>query len=128
VALLEEREKEQSIDLLKLQIKEYIRFIKKMIEDQNIMTKYFFIVVPYMPPVLNVKKAFGKKADKQKQVVENAKDFEEYRTQIERRMNVVMQGIASTGVRAYPLGTEELIEVFYKLFNPGDVEKPIPTI
>jgi len=29
------------------------------------------------------------------------------------------------GVRAVPLGTEELIELYYKIFNPGDTDKPI---
>jgi hypothetical protein len=30
-----------------------------------------------------------------------------------------------TGVRVVQLGTEEAIELFYKLFNPGELEKPM---
>lgn len=38
---------------------------------------------------------------------------------------MVEQGLIRTGVRVVRLGTEELIELFYKIFNPGDLEKPI---
>jgi hypothetical protein len=38
---------------------------------------------------------------------------------------VVEQGLTRTGVRVVQLGTEEVIELFYKIFNPGDLEKPI---
>jgi len=64
----------------------------------------------------------GKKTDAQ----EATEDFEENRTQLEQRISIVESGITRTGVRAVRLGTEEVIEIFYKLFNPGDVEKPIP--
>jgi len=58
---------------------------------------------------------------------EKTKTFEEDRTQLEQRVSVVDQGISRCGVRVVQLGTEEVIELFYKLFNPGDVEKPIKT-
>src|SRR4029079_19457581 len=51
--------------------------------------------------------------------------FEQYRTQLEQRMAVIEQGLVRTGVRVVPLGTEEVIELFYKLFNPGELEKPL---
>jgi hypothetical protein len=56
IALLEGRQKEQTNDLLKIQIKEYIQFIKTFTENTNIMTKTFFIVVPYSPPQLSTSK------------------------------------------------------------------------
>jgi len=121
IATLESREKEQINDLMRVQVKEYIEFIKAFTERTNIMTKTFYIVVPYTPPILNIGKA-----KKNKQVSGSREDFEEASTQIEQRIAVVQQGITRTGVRAVQLGTEEAIEVFYRLFNPGDVEKPIP--
>ena len=51
--------------------------------------------------------------------------FEEYRTQLEQRVSVIEQGLVRTGVRIVSLGTEEVIELFYKLFNPGELEKPL---
>ena len=40
-------------------------------------------------------------------------------------MSVIEQGLVRTGVRVVGLGTEEVIELFYKLFNPGELEKPL---
>ncbi len=47
IALLETRYKEQTNELMKIQIEQYINFIKNFTESTNIMTKNFFIVVPY---------------------------------------------------------------------------------
>ncbi len=125
IMVLEEKIKEQTNDLLKLQGKEYINFIKSFTESVNIMTKNFFIVVPYTPPSLDLSKnggIFGKKNSKKNTKTE---DFEENRNQIEQRVAVVKQGISRCGVRTASLGTEEIIEVYYKIFNPGDVDSPI---
>jgi type IV secretory pathway VirB4 component len=124
INLLEQREKEQTNDLMKVQIKEYIEFIKSFTENANIMTKRFFIVIPYTPLALKSTKA-AKLAAKKKKKKDNVDQFVEYRSQLEQRVDVVIQGITRTGVRAVQLGTEEVIEVFYQLFNPGEVEKPI---
>jgi len=131
VALLEERYKEQSTELMRIQTREYIGFIKSFTEDTNIMTKHFFIVVPYTPSVMERGKGgksfpgLGKKSSKQS-IEEKSASFEENRSQIEQRIAVIEQGLARTGVRVVNLGTEEIIELFYRLFNPGESSKPIP--
>ncbi len=126
IALLETRERDQENELLKVQTKEYIEFIKSFTTSVNIMTKSFFIVVSYTPAIIQNKQSmfsfFNKGAGGEKQRSEN---FEENRTQLLQRMEVVMAGLTRLGVRAVPLGTEELVELYYKLFNPGDTEKPI---
>jgi len=127
IALLENQEKEQTNDLLKIQTKEYIEFIKTFTSNANIMTKSFFIVVPYSPAKLDFSKKggfFSKKTAKDA-VKESRDSFEENRTQLEQRVSVVSQGIVRSGIRGVQLGTEEVVEVYYKLFNPGDIEKPI---
>lgn len=121
VALLEDRQKEQINDLMKIQVREYIQFIKTFTESTNIMTKNFFIVIPYTPPKITLNTSFKKSTTEEK-----TREFEENRSQLEQRIAIVEQGIARSGVRTVRLGTEEVIEIFYKLFNPGDVEKPIP--
>ncbi len=126
IALLEARQKEQTNDLLKIQIKEYIQFIKTFTENTNIMTKTFFIVVPYTPPQLSASKGSQFFSKKNTAAENKTANFEEDSIQLEQRVSVVEQGITRTGVRAVRLGTEEIIEVYYRLFNPGDVEKPIP--
>jgi hypothetical protein len=126
--LLEGRYKEQVNDLMKIQTREYIEFIKTFVENTNIMSKSFFVVIPYTPPVLQkgespIDKIFGKK--KAPTMVGNTEAFEEHRSQLEQRVSVVEQGLVRCGVRVAQLGTEEVVELFYKIFNPGDTEKPI---
>jgi type IV secretory pathway VirB4 component len=129
LSMLSARNKEQTDDLMKVQTREYIQFIKTFTDQTNIMTKTFFIVIPYAPPAINVSqdklmtKIFSSKSAKDKP--NPNKGFEEARTQIEQRVAIVQQGIVRTGVRAAQLGSEEVVEVFYQLFNPGDVERPI---
>jgi type IV secretory pathway VirB4 component len=127
VALLQDRLKVQTDDLMKIQIREYMTFVRTFTEQSNIMTKRFFIVIPYTPANTNLKKAsggfFGKPKVKENKAAADA--FVESRSQIAQRVDVVIQGIARTGVRAVQLGTEEVIEVFYQLFNPGEAEKPL---
>ncbi len=130
IALLEERYKEQMNDLMKIQTREYIDFIKKFTESTNIMTKSFFIVVPYDPAMINVgggvsvSNLFKKRTATEEKESKQA-SFEENRTQLEQRVSVVEQGLSRCGIRVIRLGTEEVIELFYKIFNPGDTEKPI---
>lgn len=129
--VLENRIKVQNEPLLKLQTREYIGFIKDFTDSVNIMTKTFFVVVPYTHTVikteegiLNIKGLFGKKENKGVKA-EAEMDFEEKRSQLEQRVSVIEQGLARCGIKAVQLGTEEIIEAFYKVFNPGELEGKI---
>lgn len=134
IALLEGRLKEQTGDLMKIQTREYIEFIKSFTDSVNIMTKSFFIIVPYSPASVSVGGSnstlsklpiIGKKRDKEETVADATSAFEENRSQLEQRVGVVDQGLVRCGIRIASLGTEEMIELFYKIFNPGEVDKPI---
>jgi len=126
IALLEGRYKKQTNDLMKIQIEQYIAFIKSFTESTNIMTKNFFIVIPYDTAIVSSKKSlipgFGKKKQSKETKEEN---FEEKKNQLAQRMSVVEQGLVRSGVRVAKLGTDEVVELFYKIFNPGESEKPI---
>jgi len=129
VATLEAQYKQQLDDLMRIQIREYIEFIKSFTEAANIMTKNFFVVVPYTPAVIQKKSgpasllpSFGGK----KSTEEVNRTFEEQVSQLEQRISIVQQGLVRTGVRTVQLGTEEAIELLYKMFNPGEEGKPMP--
>lgn len=125
VALLEERYKEQTNDLMKIQIEQYIDFVKTFTESTSIMTKNFFIVIPYENAIISTKSSlpFGLGGEKTK--AQKQEDFDESRNQLEQRIGVVEQGLTRCGVRVAKLGTDEVVEMFYKIFNPGESEKPI---
>jgi len=128
--LLENRIAEQSEPLLKLQTREYIEFIRSFTEAVSIMTKTFFVVVPYVHTNLEpgsgmLKKLFpfGKNRGEQEEARQVA--FEEKRSQLEQRVSVIEQGLERCGIKTAELGTEEIVEVFYKVFNPGELEGKI---
>lgn len=123
IALLEERYKNELGDLMKIQIREYISFIKNFVDQSNIMTKNFFVVIHFLPAIIDTKKnPFNKQKNGSKTKLDS---FEENRTQLEQRINTVSQGLIRCGIRSVQLGTEEMVELFYKTLNPGDLEKPI---
>ncbi len=131
VAQLEERYGKQKNELLKIQTREYIQFVKKFTEGSNIMNKSFFVVVPYSPAILELKHG-GKGVGIGKGVpgetsAEHSKtaSFEGHKSQLEQRVSVVEQGLVRTGVRVAQLGTEEIVELFYRLFNPGETETTV---
>lgn len=127
IGTLEVAYKNQLDDLMRIQIREYIEFIKSFTEAANIMTKNFFVVVPYSPPGLAAAKAGGFLSFGKKKVPadEANRTFEEQVTQLEQRISIVQQGLVRTGVRTVQLGTEEAIELLYKMFNPGEIGKPM---
>jgi len=127
--LLEDRVKVQNEPLLKLQTKEYIEFIRNFTESVSIMTKSFFIVVPYTHTVLKsdsgiFKKLFEKRS-KEESKIAMQEDFEEKRSQLEERVSVIQQGLERCGIKSAQLDTEAVVELFYKVFNPGEIEGKI---
>ncbi len=132
LALLEERYNAQENELMKIQTREYIDFVKSFTENTSIMTKTFFVVVPYTPSAISGKRgafplpiAGFKSRSKDEQQKDKEENFEENRAQLEQRVSVIEQGLIRCGIRVVQLGTEEIIELYYKIFNPGEVEKPI---
>lgn len=128
--LLENRMRVQNEPLMKLQTKEYMEFIRNFTESVNIMTKTFFIVVPYseniaLPTNTGILDNLFKKKSTEEKKKEEKIDFEEKRSQLEQRVSVIQQGLNRCGIKSAQLGTEEAIEVFYKVFNPGELEGKI---
>ncbi|MEK7509605.1 MAG: hypothetical protein AAB605_02730 [Patescibacteria group bacterium] len=133
IATLEVAYKNQLDDLMRIQIREYIEFIKSFTEAANIMTKNFFVVVPYSPAIISSIAEGGSIKDKlpfgrasKRSTEETNRTFEEKVSQLEQRIAIVQQGLVRCGVRTVQLGTEEAIELLYKLFNPGEEGKPMP--
>jgi hypothetical protein len=135
IKLLEDREKLQLIDAMKIQTHEYIGFIKDFTGRTNIMSKTFFIVIPYSG-AKHVGKAGAKgflnmfpsgKANEEvkKQSAEDKQDFEAARIQLEQRGSIVEQGLARCDIRTTRLGTEEVTELFYSKFNPGELDSAV---
>jgi len=129
---LENRLQEIPEELLRIQTKEYIEFIRWFNETYNIMSKYFYVIVSFAGGGIgeaNQGKALGGLGDllggaKKKQEVAgdaSMKRFEESRSQIEQRIAVVMSGLTAMGIQSKQLETAELIELYQTTFNPGEL-------
>ncbi len=125
-----ERETQEENQLLKNQITEYREFIKSFVSQNAIMQKSFFAIVPYDP--LNLPKAGldiadkmlgwfkSKNTDEEENKSESANEAME---QLNQRVDQVVNGLNQVGLRAVPLNTDELLELFYNLYNPTTTEK-----
>lgn len=116
------REKEQSNELLKVQIGEYRNFIKELIEMSNIVNKTFYIVVPYSSSeeLAQAGKDFLSGLSGAKKIASSfrSEDFLKNRNQLMQRVQHIASGLGGVGVKMTTLNTQELIELFYTIYNP----------
>lgn len=128
LALLNERTDKQETELMKIQVREYMEFVRAFADQANIMTKTFYIVVPLSPTSgAEVKSALSFLPRPASSATSNEArdDFAEHRIQLEQRMSLAAGAIASAGIRAVPLDTEAIIELLYRSFNIGELDSPI---
>ena len=102
-------EKKQESELLKHQTKSYIEFIENFVREETILTKRFFIVVPYNfyeTPTSEL----------------TEENFNRLRKQLMERMQFVALGLRRCGLQAAPLSSSELVELFWMLHHPKEAE------
>ena len=113
--------------LLKNQISEYTEFVRAFVSQNAIMQKQFFVVVPFDPIKLPetglgpIDKMFG--FFKQQSNSSNLSTKEEQYGQLQQRVDQVISGLNQIGLRSVPLENNELLEVFYNLYNPATTEQ-----
>ncbi|MFZ1626546.1 MAG: hypothetical protein WAT81_01935 [Candidatus Moraniibacteriota bacterium] len=122
IELLKEKEVQQANELLRFQMREYQGFIKNLTEISNIMSKFFYVVIPFSP-VENAQGGFFQKMgdifNQKKTAGLKNEVFDTYRTQLMQRVEHVVAGLSPMSVRATVLQTEELIELLYNSYNPS---------
>jgi len=130
LALLATREKEQDNDLMRIQLREYIDFIRTFTTEVEVMSKNFFVVVPYSPSPINIGKGLTSlfTGSSRKVAVPIDQQFEEHRIQLEQRVALVVEGLSGAGVRTITLKTDDLVELFYHVYNPSDPTGAAPTL
>ncbi len=107
----------QTNELLKLQTSQYIEFIGELLQYSNIMEKRFFMVVPFYPTGTE-KVGLIKNLFSGKEGVAGGVDFNTQKMELMERVDHVITGLTGIGVRCAALNTEELIELYYSVYNP----------
>ena len=118
---LEELEKKKKSDLLRVQTAEYRKFVESLVREGTIMTKNFYIIVPYS--ILETKGVTtAKKLRKVAVPVLSEEEFQRCRNQLWQRMEFLGLGLRRCGLTVIPLTTPELIELFWSLYHPQQAE------
>jgi len=107
----------QTNELLRLQTSQYKDFIGELLQYASIMEKRFFVIVPFYPSGVGVEKeGIIKGLFSGKPAIDTT--FETQKTELMARVDQVITGLTGIGVRVVALNTEELIELYYTVYNP----------
>ena len=122
--LLEKATGSLTSELLKIQAEEYSKFIKEMSDLSNIMSKKFYIVVPFYvfetpskAGITESLKSIFKPSSVAKQLT--PEQLETYKNQLIQRVELIYDGLVGLGLKTKLLDNGELINLYYKLYNPG---------
>ena len=118
-------EREQKNDLLRIQIADYRSFVSELVDLGQIMSKRFYVVVPYSP-LSNKRKGFFSRMSEALSPALSVKlreeRFQDKKKDLSLRLNHVVSGLASMSVQAVPLDSQGLIELYYNAYNPDIYE------
>lgn len=128
IAKLDRLRSEHDNMLLAVLIEDYVAYMEALSEHANIMDKEFYVVIPYFPHA-DVQKAltqsknffsgfFGLFNSKEGHVIVNEMDLENAKTELRNRVQAVLGALLQSGVQGLPLDTQELIELYYNMYNP----------
>ena len=119
-------------ELLKIQAIEYSKFVKELLELSNIMTKHFYVVLPFYvyetPSKSGILESAKSLFNKSQTVIQiKPEQLETYRTQLMQRAELILDGLIGTGLKTRLMEGQELNNLYYNLYNPGEkmtVEAP----
>lgn len=93
-----QKQDKETEPIYKQQMKHYGEFIQNLISGNKILSRRFYIVIPY----------------EAKEKV----DFKLIKEQLLLNQDIVMKGIEKLGMKARPLSSLEILDLFYSFYNP----------
>jgi hypothetical protein len=85
-------------EIYKTQMKNYAEFIQKLISGNKILSRRFYIVIPYE--------------------AKETKDFNLIKEQLSLNQDIVIKGLEKLGMKARQLKSLEILDLFYSFYNP----------
>ena len=120
---LEQRKRVEPNELLRIQISDYMDFMNRLIQVTNIMDKKFYVVIPLSPPAALTKGLAARVSPVRLGAILSDQQFKSAKDTLKQRVELIVSGLSNVGVRAVPLQTGELIELFYSIYNPETSQK-----
>ncbi len=109
-------------DLMKIQLQEYKKYITELLDLGDIMSKKFYVIIPYEPGSTSTKKKFTTQLSEvfipTKVINLSKKQFNKYKNELERRVALVEAGLRGMSLNSVRLDTQGLIESMYNIYNP----------
>lgn len=99
---LNQRLKSETTPIYKAQIQNYDEFIRSLIQTNKILTRHFYLVIPY--------------------TATNKTDFELIREQQNLKLDIVSKGMARLGMHTQQLGSLEVLDLFYSFYSPAQAK------
>ncbi|MBU0530961.1 MAG: hypothetical protein ABIG32_03255 [Candidatus Uhrbacteria bacterium] len=121
IASLEKQQRETKNEALRAQIADYLSFVSELVTLGEVMQKQFFVVVPYDPASNKGKNFFQRLTAAIQPVLRvklKQKEFEDRKTELMRRSDIILSQLASMGLVGTILDTQGLIELYYTVYNP----------
>lgn len=123
------RAQQQENPLLKTHMESYSRFIERIVEVADIMQKRFFVVVPLddLPSAGEKQHSFLAKLlsfgssstdDSASKAAARFRSFATKSAALKDRVLLVQSGLHNVGLNSRRLTTQELIELYYHIYNP----------
>ena len=95
ISKTKDREKEK---VYRDEIDNYCDFIKKLVSGNKILSRRFYVVIPY-------------------QHLDGNKDFNLIKEQINLNKDIVLRGLEKLGMKAKQLDSLEILDLFYSFYN-----------
>lgn len=117
--LLEEQEKKQKNPKLAASIHGYRQFIAQTVKERNVLDKKFYIIIPFSNLELGVSPSLLLSTKKRGLPYPKEFIFEKARTVLMPKKDQLCRLIARLGLRSEQLKTDQLIKLFFTIYNPG---------
>lgn len=95
---LNERLHGETEKVYKQQLKNYDEFIRSLITTNKILTRHFYLIVPY--------------------TATSKTDFELVQEQLNLKLDIVAKGMTRLGMHTKELSSLEVLDLFYSFYNP----------
>jgi hypothetical protein len=119
------KEKGQKSEGLKKQLEIYTNFVQKLIIQNDVLDKTFYIIVPYSPgapiPGANILDARKNKEEEQKaKQMKTDRFLEKAKIFLYPKRDHILKQLGRMGLFGHQLTTKELLSEFYTIYNPDE--------
>jgi len=122
IKLLENTKVGQKNSLLKKMITDYQKFIKETVTRTEILDKKFYLVIPFSFLELGIGQTIGTilpKKQKNLLPAEIETIIQKAKTSLIPKKDHLIRIFSRVGLKAYQLTTDELVRLFFRIYNPG---------